>query len=224
MLFDELKLIFLHVPKTGGTSVRAAILETFGADRVYSDYGERPAHPASPVNLDPEGYLRSIEAEGHPDLTGMSAVVGHFWPKKYERMTHCLRAMVLRDPLDRAISHYFYRLSRDPVLGPLGETFRQFVMRDKVRSLYTQFYFRDVDMNWFDLILDHRELSSDWVGSIEALGLDPTLKHEKNVTASRMEGYDERKAELMADSRTLEWARSLMQDDLRFYETHVASR
>jgi hypothetical protein len=53
----QLRLIFVHLPKSGGTSVRAAVTDFFSRDLVVADYGDRPNDPISPMNIDSRGFL-----------------------------------------------------------------------------------------------------------------------------------------------------------------------
>jgi hypothetical protein len=103
-----LELIFVHIPKAGGSSLCAAIEEHFSPDRVLRDYGDRPNDPTSPMNLDPHGFLERARGRKDAALSGKAAVFGHFWIKKYDDVAADRRVVILREPIARAISHYFY--------------------------------------------------------------------------------------------------------------------
>jgi hypothetical protein len=83
-IMRELKLIFVHIPKSGGTSIRAAVTEFFSHDLVLDDYGDRPNDPISPMNIDPYGFLDRCRKQNALTLANKAAVIGHFWIAKYE--------------------------------------------------------------------------------------------------------------------------------------------
>jgi hypothetical protein len=53
-------LISVHVPKCAGTSLLAALERGLGSDAVYRDYRDGPGNPASPMNLDPDGFFERM--------------------------------------------------------------------------------------------------------------------------------------------------------------------
>src|SRR5438067_1502893 len=104
----RLKLIFMHMPKTGGTSVRSALGRALGEDSIYSDYQDLPVNPCAPMNLDPDGFLETHYKCDYKHLESRDVVAGHFWIRKYDPVSTDIRATVLRSPIERAISNYFY--------------------------------------------------------------------------------------------------------------------
>jgi hypothetical protein len=70
----RLKLIFVHTPKSGGTSIRAAVTEFFSHDLVLADYGDRPNDPISPMNIDPYGFLDRCRQQNALTLANKAAV------------------------------------------------------------------------------------------------------------------------------------------------------
>jgi hypothetical protein len=147
-----LKLIFAHPPKSGGTSIRAAVTEFFSHDLMLADYGDRLNDPISPMNIDPCGFLSRYRRQNAAILANKAAVVGHFWIAKYEGVAADVRATILRDPITRAISQFFFwpaqnsnnALHQYVISNRL--TFIEFARIPRVNSLYTSIYFRDVDM------------------------------------------------------------------------------
>jgi hypothetical protein len=107
---QKLKLLFVHVPKTGGTSIAEALRRRFG-DTLYCD-ADGPADPLSPMNIDPDGFLERQYRCGYGFLDGMNAVTGHLWIRKYDPVPTETRAVILRHPIDRTISHYFFGFLR----------------------------------------------------------------------------------------------------------------
>src|SRR5882757_7508321 len=103
-----LELISLHVPKCAGSALLEALKGIYGEENFYLDYEDQVIRPASPVNMDPEGYVRYFKTLREQKLAGKRVVHGHFYLPKYADLKDALRITVLRDPVDRLISHYFY--------------------------------------------------------------------------------------------------------------------
>jgi hypothetical protein len=93
----RLRLIFVRTPKSGGTSIRAAVTEYFSEDLVLSDYGDRLNDPISPMNIDPHGFLDRCRQQNALTLANKVAVIGHFWIAKYEGVAADVRATILRN-------------------------------------------------------------------------------------------------------------------------------
>jgi hypothetical protein len=100
-------LIYSHVPKTAGTTVREVFRGWFGAGLVEHYADERSGSP--PVRHD----LTSLQSAGLPPV-----VFGHFNNRRgfgidqyYPEATQFVT--VLRDPFERAISGYYYRIRHD---------------------------------------------------------------------------------------------------------------
>ncbi|MDO5641765.1 MAG: sulfotransferase family 2 domain-containing protein [Paracoccus sp. (in: a-proteobacteria)] len=113
-------VISVHIPKTGGTSFREILGDTFG-QAVFEDYDwlERPA-VLSGTTLDDadEGDIRAA-------LKGVRCIHGHFPAAKYDRLRRIdgIRPIFitwLRDPVERAISAYYF-LRQNPSDLPIEQ-------------------------------------------------------------------------------------------------------
>jgi len=221
----ELKLIFVHTPKSGGTSIRAAVTEFFSRDLVLDDYGDRPNDPVSPMNIDPYGFLDRCRQQNALTLANKAAVIGHFWIAKYEEVAADIRATILRDPITRAISQFFFwpaqnadnALHQYVISNRLS--FIEFARIPRVNSLYTSIYFRNVDMAQFDFIGTYDRLSQDWAPTLARIGIASALpRRELNRTDDLVADYDAKRSEILNDHRMMARLRDLFADDLRFYE------
>jgi len=223
-----LKLIFVHIPKSGGTSIRAAVTEFFSHDLVLDDYGDRPNDPISPMNIDPYGFLDRCRQQNALNLANKAAVIGHFWIAKYEGVAADVRATILRDPITRAISQFFFWPAQN-ANNPLHQyvisnrlSFIEFARIPRVNSLYTSIYFRNVDMTQFDFIGTYDRLSQDWTPTLVHMGIVPALpRREMNRTVDLVAEYDIRRSEILNDHRMMTRLRDLFADDLRFYERYA---
>lgn len=226
----KLKMIFVHVPKTGGNSVRASIEDHFSAPLVLRDYADRPDDPSSPMNIDPVGFIERSTHDRDVALSGKSAVVGHFWVRKYDQVVADVRATILREPIDRAMAHYFYWKKRDSHGQLLHDyvtqyklSFMDFVRLPTIRWFYTQTFFRDVDMGQFQVIGRFDKCTQNWGEFLGSLGLKANARFRHLNPTSRLdELYETRRQEILQDAATLGRLRELLAQDISFYERHVS--
>ena len=218
-----LKLLFVHTPKTGGQSIGRAIARRYRR-RLYLDYDDAPDDPATPANFDPVGLLGTVQASGYPWLVAKDAVMGHLWAKKYEPVRFEIRATVLRDPIERALSLHGYWLARATQPRTVHRyliekqlDFMAFARIPIVNRFYVDHMFRDVDMTTFSVIGDQARLRENWSGFVARLGLDAE-RVLINETRSLDPGYPQRAREILDDPSRMALLRDLFAADLAFYE------
>jgi hypothetical protein len=225
----HLNLLFVHVPKAGGTSICAAIREHFSPACVLDDYQDRPIDPLSPMNSDPDEFLADCRQRQSSILADKKAVVGHLWPAKYQSAVVDVRATVLREPITRAISHYHFWQTQPPNGHSLHEyvtsrrlSFMEFAKLPMINGLYTGAFFRDVDMGQFTVIGAFETLSSDWSRIASSMGLlPPPPLRCVNPTADLVADYAVKRAEILGNNRVMAQLRDLFANDIRFYERHA---
>jgi hypothetical protein len=234
-MVPNLKLMFVHAPKGGGSSVREALEEFFTPNLVFRDYDDRPLESDSPMNIDRTSFLERFRKQRNGLLAGKRAVIGHFWIAKYQGIHAATCATILRDPITRAISHYFYwrKIVFDsgvPENQKVAEwqklweglSFLEFAGWPVINSIYTDVFFRDVDMAQFDFIGSYDNLARDWNGTMAALGLDPApLPRHVNRTAALDMDYSVDCAAILNDSKLMAQLRDLFAKDLGFYERYA---
>ena len=104
---DETVKLFVHIPKTAGTSFRIAAESRFGASRVLRDYGEESDATSDAIRTEvyereeAEGILRAIRKQN------AVLVSGHYDVPKYGRLLGLDNTVsIFRDPVTQVISHY----------------------------------------------------------------------------------------------------------------------
>jgi hypothetical protein len=144
-------IVFLHVPKTGGTAVRTALVGGCRDRRVLFDYGaaEKQTTPALREALYRDGH----EGDGATlrrrldDRRGL-LLAGHFKATKYWDAFHPDSFVTfLRDPIDRLISEYNHYVERRGMATPIEEFLDKTMFRRHVTYL-----FRGVDPAEFGFV------------------------------------------------------------------------
>lgn len=105
-------ILFVHIPKTAGTSLNASAEEHFGSTAIEKDYGESAPHTSDLVRrfiyegptADQFGFADNFLNANKAWLTG------HFAADRYLPFVGCENAIsFVRDPVERIISEYLYR-------------------------------------------------------------------------------------------------------------------
>jgi galactose-3-O-sulfotransferase len=120
------QVIFMHLSKTAGTTLRQIILAQYGSDAVRHVDGCSPSEPAE--------HVRRLPAS---ERDGIRAFVGHMAFGLHRVLSGPSTYVTLvRDPVERLISHYHYSLS--DVTAPLhgevvskGMTLKDYVERSE---------------------------------------------------------------------------------------------
>lgn len=91
---NQRKIIFFHLPKTAGTSVKRALLNAFGEDKVALIYGK----PFFEEKM--QAFMNS----------NMPLAIGHMpWKEDYSiAIQDYVKITFLRHPVDRTVSHYLH--------------------------------------------------------------------------------------------------------------------
>lgn len=130
--------LFIHVPKTAGTSFNTCAEEFFGLDAMEKDYGADADHTSALIKkyiygrrtIDLFGLFRDFSSNRKKWLTG------HFNADRYVYLFGCQNTLAfVRKPVDRVISEYLYRVRKFSLDQPFEEFYRapdetnkQFVM------------------------------------------------------------------------------------------------
>lgn len=193
------QFIHFHIPKTGGSSLKSVFLEYFGDERVGYMRSDGKIVKASDLSLNVEQidrvrsiarragllgvYARTVKIlhknspSEHFDLfsmgsLGIKVAVGHFTPSHIsEEVANIPRTTVVRDPLERAWSHYtHWRDSRGFHLdypSPYSKniSFEEFV-NDPSMVNYQASHIGNLDFSVIGIL-------NNLPGFLEEIGIDP---------------------------------------------------
>jgi hypothetical protein len=97
-------ILFMHIPKTAGTAFREAIIDNYKHSQVAYLYPHPPGFLVSDLGLLPlEQRAKFRFVIGH-----FQYGIHEFLPQEYTYVT------IVRDPVERVISHYHYLLQTQP--------------------------------------------------------------------------------------------------------------
>lgn len=114
-------IVFVHIPKTAGSSFRLAAERHFGAEALLFDYGAEAAQTSPLVRRwmyerqDPEGFRRAVAGRPYRFLSG------HFNRSKYAGLAGARMVTWMRDPVDRLWSSYRHWCRNHGFSGSFGE-------------------------------------------------------------------------------------------------------
>lgn len=213
-------ILSVHVPKTAGTTLLHLLKRAVGSDAVFVDSADDPCDPASPCNLDPEGYFSS------PIIPppGFKVVHGHFHISKYSKLPQAFRMTFLRDPVDTMLSiHTFWQ-----TLGYGHNALHDYFLRNKLnvfetarlpllRYMLSRNYFGNVDMKIFDFIGRYEIFAKDMEVLSSKLGVPLVADiHLNRVNKNKQsDGLED-------DAKTRALLRDILIDDVRFYENAIS--
>lgn len=141
-------VMFVHVPKCGGTSIKTALAEFYRPERIaYLDNRASKLaadHYGAPLHRFREHLLRyELERTG-----GRRLIMGHYSVDQATLETYADRwnfITVLRDPIARLVSHYFHNLhTESPFANKVSLTeFLDSKRGENSANLYARFLGRD---------------------------------------------------------------------------------
>ncbi len=216
-----LELVSVHVPKCGGSSLGVALGRVYGKSLLH-DTGDRPGDPASPMNANPEDFFQQAQVVLPALLAGKRAVHGHFHPRKYRSVQCSFRTAVIREPVARLISHYFYWQTMPPEPHSLHQDFlrqrpslEEFAQVPFLRHFYTHVFFGGMKLADFDYIgtLENMPAAVAAIGR----GIGHPLELVKENQGANPE-YQGGLARIRGDAALWNKLAALLEDDVRFYE------
>lgn len=131
-------ILFIHIPKTAGTSFNENAEKNFGLELMEKDYGSDANHTSALVKAHIYGKETIDQYGFHQAFThaGKKWLTGHFNADRYLPLMGCENTFAfVRDPVDRVISEFLYRKrkfgmdrSLEAFYQDPGETNKQFRM------------------------------------------------------------------------------------------------
>jgi hypothetical protein len=177
-------------------------------------------NPRSLFHADPKSYWRQLSREP-------VRVIGHFPIAAYNHAADSLRIALLRHPVDRLISHYFFWSRHAPTdqENILWQNVRegklsleQFSRIPLINGLYRHKYFQGFDMRRFDLLIIQERMASGAAALSQLLGR-PICNEVMNSTSHFWPGYGKAKLQIRSSQRVWDDLRRSLREEIDFYET-----
>lgn len=129
---------------------------------------------------------------------------------------------ILRDPVDRTISHYFFwqtwprhgHALQDYVLDN-RLTLAEFAHLPLISGFYGSVFFAGVDMQQLDLVGFYDHLTQDYHALQALLGIPHAIPHD-NANASG--DYRAQRDQVLGDKVLMATLRDALKDDIAFFE------
>lgn len=132
-------ILFIHIPKTAGTSLRFGLERHFDKSNVIADYGPDSATTSRSVT---ENLYECTEPDRIERLInllrsqGKAVLVGHFRLSKYSDFFPPEKVIsIIRDPLVRAASEYLHVQRHDSFAGSFSDFFSDAQMINRLTRL-----------------------------------------------------------------------------------------
>ncbi|MCF1191239.1 sulfotransferase family 2 domain-containing protein [Mangrovimonas sp. AS39] len=191
-------LISVHIPKTAGRSFRTLLKSKFN-NSLVDDYSDGPLnHNEEQQHLMAEKFNKkyTLYYNLKYKLKNTQCIHGHFLPYKYNyhygKKNHQFVTW-LRDPIERMVSHYFYRkiIFENTVKTSQQKShhkynsFEEFCFSEKMRNPYHKFFYK-FPIEQFDYIGIVEHFDEDYTFFAETflnLKIDKVVK--SNVTREK---------------------------------------
>ena len=199
-------ILFVHIPKTAGTSFRIAAEEYFGKENTFYDYSPKAEETSKEVIdciydiNDPYKLYSKLSKLDHSFLSG------HFPTAKYAVLYDTLNVVsFVRDPIEQIISHYNHlknhnRYEKNLIDFVKEPRFRDLQSRNlagKPICLYgflgiTEEYNVSIDLfnALYDTNLPHKHINIKKKGSLNVEDIDEKIKDQiKQIHIKDIEFY-----------------------------------
>jgi hypothetical protein len=192
-----LKIVFPHIPKCAGSSLRDQLIRR---KHVYLDYLNHPTW----VDEKDKRRGRRQQRELQERLAKLNewVVFGHFASSAYDHLPYDLKIVLLRDPLERAVSHFHYirdTLPDRPItrrrhheVAPIKEgrmSLDEFLELEHIRLFYSNYYLKNLQLNERVIVLSVEDLGQSLEKLANRCGL--SLSASVHVNKGRYRGVFE---------------------------------
>jgi len=209
-MLNKQHILFIHIPKTAGTSFRVAAEEYFEKENTFYDYSPQSDETSNIVKehiyskYNPYALYQAIE--DHPK----SFLSGHFLANKYAPLYSTMNVVTfVRNPVAQVISHYNHYKN----LHHYKYDLHTFIQEERFRNVQSKML-KGKHLSYYGFIgiTEEYELSIELFNAQFQTNLKPkhlNTKHKKSLNTEDI------------DKTTLSLIKKLNQDDIILYDKSV---
>lgn len=189
-----MKIIFPHIPKCAGSSIKQQLA---GRGDVYFDYFNHPTWIYEPDRE--AGRIEQIKLKNILTERQEWIIFGHFASNVYSNLPYDMLIILLRDPLERAISHFHYvkqslpdneitRRRHEEVAWIKEDrmTIEEFVELHHIKYFYSEYYLKNIIIDERLLVLPVENIKKSFDTIFEKTGIQ--LSHSIWVNKGNYRG------------------------------------
>lgn len=201
-------LLFIHIPKTAGTSFRFAAKQYYGEKSVFFDYAPESIETSSEIMRTIYGQKDYFELYKQLIKRPSSFLSGHFPTNKYMMLYDVTNIVsFVRDPLKQIVSHYNHHVKHLDYRKPLSK----FVEDQRFQNLQSRMLsHRDIGMYGFLGITEQYDKSIEIFNTIYHTNFQSA--HENKVDEASIKVED-------IDTKLLEAIYRVNEEDIKFYRS-----